>query len=52
MYKKDEPCEAYFGNLCTGFGNEDQTCFCGWDRWDHPSEKADWPDFLKELDNG
>lgn len=34
--QKERPCLHYGGNLCTGFGNEDTTCFgCGWDRADH-----------------
>lgn len=44
--KADEPCESYFGNVCTGFGNDDQTCLgCGWERYDHPSERT----FLPQL---
>lgn len=32
-----EPCNAYFGNDCGGFGGE-LTCFsCGWDKYEHGS---------------
>lgn len=34
-YKADEPCESYFGNVCSGFGGS-LTCYgCGWDMYDH-----------------
>ncbi len=37
--RDDEPCDSYSGNLCTGFGNDDTTCFkCGWDRFQHDSK--------------
>lgn len=33
----EKPCDNYSGNLCTGFGNDDTTCWiCGWDRFAHP----------------
>jgi hypothetical protein len=34
--RKERPCLHYGGNLCTGFGSDDTTCWgCGWDRADH-----------------
>lgn len=34
--KADKPCEAYFGNVCSGFGGS-LTCYrCGWERHEHP----------------
>jgi hypothetical protein len=35
MYKRDKPCDNYFGNVCSGFGGS-LTCYiCGWDRVEH-----------------
>jgi len=42
LVKKDEPCDYYFGNVCTGFGGKTICDFCGWDMMDHPQQKALW----------
>lgn len=34
--KADEPCNSYFGNLCSGFGGTMVCMFCGWGKFDHP----------------
>jgi hypothetical protein len=40
MFKDEEACDTYFGNVCTGFGNDDTTCWlCGWDMYEHPEYK-------------
>lgn len=38
-YKADEPCENYFGNVCSGFGAERICWHCGWDMMDHPDQQ-------------
>lgn len=48
--KMDEPCAVYFGNVCTGFGDDDQTCLmCGWQRGEHPEESQQMLDLLASL---
>lgn len=47
MYKRDEPCDSYFGNVCSGFGGSLICDFCGWDMFDHPDMEEDSP-----LDEG
>lgn len=50
LRKDPEPCEAYFGNVCSGFGGS-LTCYrCGWQRHEHPSEQS--PVILGLLDGG
>lgn len=45
-YKATEPCESYFGNVCTGFGGTTECRLCGWDMFDHHKGKLfdDWDD--------
>ncbi len=39
-HRADEPCEHYFGNLCSGFGADCICMFCGCDLYEHPEQKA------------
>lgn len=43
-HKDDEPCEQYFGNLCSGFGGQTICTRCGWDFHDHKENKIDFGD--------
>lgn len=36
--RDDKPCDAYWGNVCSGFGGKTICTKCGWDMYDHPSE--------------
>lgn len=41
MDRAPEPCEVYFGNVCSGFGGS-LTCYmCGWDMYDHSPYKEE-----------
>lgn len=39
-FPSDQPCESYFGNVCSGFGGSLICDFCGWERHEHPKDKA------------
>lgn len=39
IFKREKPCEAYSGNLCTGFGGKSECLICGWARWAHNADK-------------
>ena len=38
-HRAEEPCDSYFGNLCSGFGGTLTCLTCGWDQQDHPREQ-------------
>lgn len=40
--KNEQPCDSYFGNVCTGFGGTTNCEFCGWDMNAH--EEYIWID--------
>lgn len=43
----DQPCEAYFGNECSGFGGSLICNRCGWHWDDHPDRQEALREALK-----
>lgn len=35
-WRTNEPCDSYFGNVCSGLGTSELICFgCGWEKYAH-----------------